>query len=92
MTLQPNNPVFGLNAVGGAVSIEMKNGFTYHGTQLEGLMGSFGRQTATVQSGAQNDNWSIYAAADARPWLARLFLVRLPSPHVRRSRHQKRAN
>jgi iron complex outermembrane recepter protein len=65
MTLQPNNPVFGLNAVGGALSIDMKNGFTYHGTEVEGLIGSFGRQTATVQSGVQNDNWSIYAAADA---------------------------
>jgi iron complex outermembrane recepter protein len=65
MTLQPNNPVFGLNAIGGAVAIEMKNGFTYHGTQMEGLAGSFGRMTATVQSGVQNDNWSIYAAADA---------------------------
>jgi iron complex outermembrane receptor protein len=65
MTLQPNNPVFGLNAVGGALSIDMKNGFTYHGTQVEGLAGSYGRQTATVQSGMQSDNWSIYAAADA---------------------------
>jgi iron complex outermembrane recepter protein len=65
MTLQPNNPVFGLNAVGGALSVDMKNGFTYHGTEVEGLIGSFGRQTATVQSGVQNENWSIYAAADA---------------------------
>ena len=27
MTLMPSNPVFGLNAIGGAISIEMKNGF-----------------------------------------------------------------
>jgi iron complex outermembrane recepter protein len=65
LTLQPNNPVFGLNAVGGAVSIDMKNGFTYHGTELEGLGGSFGRLTAITQSGVQNGNWSMYAAADA---------------------------
>jgi iron complex outermembrane receptor protein len=65
MTLQPNNPVFGLNAIGGAVSIEMKNGFTYQGTQLEGLLGSFGRQTATAQTGIQNGNLAVYAAADA---------------------------
>jgi iron complex outermembrane recepter protein len=26
-TLMPKNPVFGLNAIGGAVSIDMKNGF-----------------------------------------------------------------
>ncbi|MGB8550778.1 MAG: TonB-dependent receptor plug domain-containing protein, partial [Xanthobacteraceae bacterium] len=65
MTLQPNNPVFGLNAIGGALAIEMKNGFTYQGTQLEGLAGSYGRMTATVQSGVRNDNWALYAAADA---------------------------
>jgi iron complex outermembrane recepter protein len=65
LTLQPNNPVFGLNAVGGALAIEMKNGFTYRGTQFEGLTGAYGRVTGAVQSGAQHDNWSIYAAADA---------------------------
>jgi iron complex outermembrane receptor protein len=65
LTLQPNNPVFGLNAIGGAISIEMKNGFTYQGTQFEALAGSWGRTTATVQSGAQSGNWAIYAAADA---------------------------
>ena len=28
MTLVPSNPVYGLNAIGGALSLEMKNGFT----------------------------------------------------------------
>src|SRR5262245_21647630 len=65
MTLQPNNPVFGLNAIGGALSIDMKNGFTYQGTQFEGLTGSYGRATATAQSGIQNGNLAVYAAADA---------------------------
>ncbi len=31
MTLVPSNPVYGLNAIGGALSFEMKNGFTYQG-------------------------------------------------------------
>ena len=65
LTLQPNNPVFGLNAIGGAVSIDMKNGFNYHGTQFDALSGMYGRLTGTVQSGIQNGNLSIYAAADA---------------------------
>ena len=65
MTLQPNNPIFGLNAIGGAISIEMKNGFNYHGTEVEGMGGSFGRRTAAVQSGYQKDNLAIYATADA---------------------------
>jgi iron complex outermembrane recepter protein len=65
LTLQPNNPVFGLNAIGGAVSIDMKNGFNYHGTQVDGLGGMYGRLTGSVQSGIQNGGLSIYAAADA---------------------------
>ncbi len=44
-----NNPVFGLNALGGAISIQMKNGFTYHGSEAEVLGGSFGRRTVTLQ-------------------------------------------
>ena len=35
LTLTPNNPVYGLNALGGAISIEMKNGFNYQGAQAE---------------------------------------------------------
>src|SRR5436190_1494605 len=35
MTLMPSNPVFGLNAIGGAISIEMKNGFNYQGVETE---------------------------------------------------------
>jgi iron complex outermembrane recepter protein len=65
MTLQPNNPIFGLNAIGGAISIEMKNGFNYHGTEVDGLGGSFGRRTVAVQSGIQSGNLAIYATADA---------------------------
>jgi iron complex outermembrane receptor protein len=31
-----NNPAFGLNALGGAISFQMKDGFTYNGTELQG--------------------------------------------------------
>jgi len=64
MTLMPNNPLFGLNATGGAMSIEMKNGFTYQGTEAEIRGGSFGRISGGVQSGGQKDNVSAYIAAD----------------------------
>jgi len=65
MTLQSNNPVFGLNAIGGAVSIDMKNGFNYHGIEAQGTGGSFGRVSGGVQAGGQNGNLSAYVAADA---------------------------
>jgi iron complex outermembrane receptor protein len=31
LTLVPSNPVYGLNATGGALAFQMKNGYTYHG-------------------------------------------------------------
>jgi outer membrane receptor protein involved in Fe transport len=37
-----SNPVYGLNALGGAISVTMKNGFTYQGAEVEGSGGSFG--------------------------------------------------
>ncbi|TMJ46638.1 MAG: TonB-dependent receptor [Alphaproteobacteria bacterium] len=64
MTLMPNNPLFGLNAIGGALSIDMKNGFNYQGTEAEIRGGSYGRVTAGAQSGYQKDNLSAYIAAD----------------------------
>jgi iron complex outermembrane receptor protein len=65
MTLMSNNPVFGLNAIGGALSIEMKNGFNYQGQQIELRGGSFGRIGASAQAGFQSGNYSAYVAADA---------------------------
>jgi iron complex outermembrane receptor protein len=65
MTLVPNNPIYGLNALGGALSLEMKNGFTYQGLEGEVRGGSFGRRAVSGQAGGQNGNWSGYVTADA---------------------------
>jgi iron complex outermembrane recepter protein len=65
MTLVPSNPVYGLNAIGGALSFEMKNGFTYHGAQGELSGGSYGRVGTSVQAGGQNGDLSGYVTADA---------------------------
>jgi iron complex outermembrane receptor protein len=61
VSLYPSNPVFGLNAIGGALSIQMKNGFTYHGTEVELMGGSYGRVQSSAQVGAQDGNVSAYA-------------------------------
>ncbi len=37
------NPVFGLNTLGGALSLRMKNGFNYQGGDVQAYAGSFGR-------------------------------------------------
>ena len=64
MTLMPNNPLFGLNATGGALSIEMKNGFTYQGTEAQLWGGSYGRIQSGAQTGWTNGNVSAYVAAE----------------------------
>ena len=61
----PNDPTYGLNALGGAISIQMKNGFNYQGSEAELRGGSFGRRAVTMQSGQQFDNVAAYVAADA---------------------------
>jgi iron complex outermembrane recepter protein len=61
----PSNPVFGLNALGGAISIEMKNGFNYQGREIELLGGSNWRRSAMAQVGIRQGNTSFYVAADA---------------------------
>lgn len=56
------NPLFGLNALGGALTMEMKNGFTWQGYELDGRGGSYGRRVGTAQYGRQIDNWATYFA------------------------------
>jgi iron complex outermembrane receptor protein len=65
LSLFPNNPVFGLNAIGGALSIQLKNGFTYHGVEGELFGGSYGRVQGGAQAGGQKDNVSAYAAFES---------------------------
>ena len=65
LTLVPSNPVYGLNATGGALAFEMKNGYTYHAVEGEVSGGSYGRAVASVQAGGQTGNLSGYITADA---------------------------
>jgi iron complex outermembrane recepter protein len=65
LTLVPSNPVYGLNATGGALAFEMKNGYTYHAVEGELSGGSYGRAGASVQAGGQTGNLSGYITADA---------------------------
>src|SRR6516165_1555051 len=65
LTLVPSNPVYGLNAIGGALAFQTKNGFTYHGVEGEVNGGSYGRAVASVQAGGETGNLSGYFTADA---------------------------
>ena len=58
------NPVFGLNALGGAINIQMKNGFTWQGTEVTVLGGSDGRVAGSLQYGKVIGPWSFYFAGE----------------------------
>jgi iron complex outermembrane receptor protein len=62
-TIIAANPIFGLNALGGAVVVTMKNGFTWQGFQADLEGGSFYRAQEQFQFGKQFGNWSVYVAA-----------------------------
>ncbi len=63
MNLEGSNPVFGLNALGGALTVRLKNGFTYQGGETSLHGGSFGTFGADVQYGKQSGGTSAYVAA-----------------------------
>ena len=56
------NPVYGLNALGGAAVITMKNGFTYQGFESELAGGSFGQRSGEFQYGKQAGSFATYLA------------------------------
>lgn len=62
--LEGSNPAFGLNALGGSLAVTLKNGFTYQGTELNLLGGSFGRGAVAFQHGQRIDNVGLYVAGN----------------------------
>jgi iron complex outermembrane receptor protein len=60
LSVQDGNPVYGLNALGGAVDVQMKNGFNYHGGELDLSGGSFDQIKGNLQYGTQIGNVAAY--------------------------------
>ncbi len=58
------NPLYGLNALGGALNITMKDGFGYHGIESDTRAGSWGRFQEMVQAGKQVGNFAAYVAVE----------------------------
>ena len=58
------NPLFGLNALGGAINFITKNGFTFQGGDATIYGGSFGRVNGNLEYGKQSGNWAFYFAGD----------------------------
>jgi outer membrane receptor protein involved in Fe transport len=60
-----SNPVFGLNALGGALNLRLKDGFGYHGLEGDVSAGSFQHVRGEFQYGHEKDDASIYIAGNA---------------------------
>ena len=68
VSLVSSSPVYGLNALGGAVSVTMKNGFNYQGSDLEFSGGSYGQEAVAGQFGIHSGAYGFYFAGKALDW------------------------
>ena len=58
-----SDPAYGLNALGGALALRLKNGFTNTGFRGEFSGGSFERMSGTAEYGANHGPWAVYLGA-----------------------------
>ncbi|HXK03770.1 MAG TPA: TonB-dependent receptor [Verrucomicrobiae bacterium] len=88
MALLPgSNPMFGLNTLGGAVSIETKDGRNTQGTKIQASGGSWGRRAFEVEHGGMSskglswyaaghlfheDGWRVASPSDVRQMFGKL--------------------
>ncbi len=63
LSVIPTNPIYGLNALGGALVIDMKNGFNFEGGQADASGGSFGQRRFTLQYGRRVGDFGAYIGA-----------------------------
>jgi len=66
LNIEGSNPVFGLNALGGAINVQLKNGFTYHGGEASLYGGSFATIDGDLQYGKQSGDTAAYVALGER--------------------------
>ena len=58
------NPVYGLNALGGAINVVMKDGFTYQDGQGDLQGGSYAHGMASVEYGGNDGDFAYYGTAE----------------------------
>ncbi len=65
MQLLPGSqPGFGLNTLGGALSVQTKSGLSHPGGSVQTQMGSFGRRTLEFEYGASDAEWNYFFTAN----------------------------
>jgi outer membrane receptor protein involved in Fe transport len=60
-----SNPLFGLNTLGGALSIRTKDGLAHPGAMIEAGGGSFGRREVAAEAGGKHGDVGAYMAASS---------------------------
>ena len=63
--LPGSNPAFGLNTLGGALSLQTKTGFSTPGARVRTYGGNHARLGADAEIGGRNGNFGYYAAGEA---------------------------
>jgi outer membrane receptor protein involved in Fe transport len=64
LNLEGSNPVFGLNALGGSVNVQLKDGFSYQGFETDLSGGSFGQIQGEFQYGQRVGDTAAYVAGN----------------------------
>lgn len=64
--LSGSKPAFGLNTLGGVLSVQTKSGFAFPGTAARFAGGSFGRRSLEAETGGHGERVDYFAAADAQ--------------------------
>lgn len=59
-----SNPVFGLNALGGAITMQTRTGFSDEMTRVGASVGSANARDVKLSSGGNNGEWGYYVAFD----------------------------
>jgi iron complex outermembrane receptor protein len=62
VNIEGSNPVFGLNALGGSINVQMKNGFSHGGTEFSLSGGSFGQRQGEFEWGYRSRSFASYLA------------------------------
>ncbi len=59
-----SNPLYGLNTLGGALSIQTKDGVSHPGTSIQISGGMFGRRAVEAEHGGSKKEWNWYVAGN----------------------------
>lgn len=62
--LPGSHPGFGLNTLGGALSVQTKSGLSHPGGSVEAQGGSFGRRTFELEHGGSTGDWNYFFTAN----------------------------